>query len=96
MEENREEKIKVDAGTVTRTIVLFLTIINAILAITGKDKIKFTENDIYQCVSAILTVIVPLINWWENNAFTKSARKAEAYRKDLKREEKANDSKAKD
>lgn len=92
MDENREEKIKVDAGTVTRTIVLFLTIINAILAITGKDKIKFTENDIYQCVSAILTVIVPLINWWENNAFTKNARKAEKYRKNLDKKDREDNS----
>ena len=61
---------KIDAKTVTRTVVLALTIVNTILAISGKDKIP--------------------------NAFTRSARKAEAYRKDLKREEKANDSKAKD
>lgn len=87
---------KIDAKTVTRTVVLALTIVNTILAISGKDKIPFTENGIYEAVTAILTVIVPLWNWWENNAFTKSARKAEAYRKDLKREEKANDSKAKD
>ena len=38
---------KIDAKTVTRTVVLALTIVNTILAISGKDKIPFTENGVY-------------------------------------------------
>lgn len=83
-----ENTPKLDAMTITRTIVLILTLVNAVLAVMGKDKISFAENDIYEVVTAILTVIVPIWIWWQNNAFTKSARKAEKYRKDLKEKDK--------
>lgn len=83
-----ENTPKLDAMTITRTIVLILTLVNAVLAVMGKDKISFAENDIYEVVTAILTVIVPIWTWWQNNAFTKNARKAEKYRKDLKEKDK--------
>jgi len=83
-----ENTPKLDAMTITRTIVLILTLVNAVLAVMGKDKISFAENDIYEVVTAILTAIVPIWTWWQNNAFTKNARKAEKYRKDLKEKDK--------
>ena len=86
--EKKFDATKLDAGTITRPVVLILTLANAVLSILGKDKIDFAENDIYQFVTAILTVIVPVWTWWENNAFTKNARKAEDYRKNLNKKDK--------
>jgi len=85
--EKKVDVASLDAGTITRTVVLVLTLVNAVLSITGKDKIAFTDDQVYQVVSAILTVIVPIWTWWENNAFTRNARKAEKYRKDLNKKD---------
>lgn len=83
-----DDKLKLDAGTITRTIVLLLTMVNAVLALLGKDKIPFTENGIYEAVTVITTLGATIWAWWKNNAFTHNARKAEKYRKDLSKEEK--------
>lgn len=83
-----DDKIKLDAGTITRSIVLLLTMINAVLAMLGKDKIPFTENGIYEAVTVITTLGATIWAWWENNAFTLNARKAEKYRRRLEQEDK--------
>lgn len=78
---------KVDGGTIARTIILILTLVNTLLAVLGEEKIPVTENEVYEVVSAILAVAVPLWTWWKNNAFTRNARKAERYRKALDNDE---------
>lgn len=83
-----DKQLKLDAGTITRSIVLLLTMVNAVLAMLGKDKIPFTENGVYETVTVITTLGATIWAWWENNAFTHNARKAEQYRKDLNKEDK--------
>jgi len=70
-----ESKIKPD--TIARTIVLALALLNQCLAIMGKGTINITENDIYQVVSLIWTIVSAIIAWWYNNSFTKHARRAD-------------------
>ncbi len=82
-----DKKLKLDAGTITRSIVLLLTMVNAVLAMLGKDKIPFTENGVYETVTVLTTLGATIWAWWENNAFTHNARKAEQYRKDLNKED---------
>lgn len=86
-----DKKPKIDAGTIARSIILLLTLINAVLAFLGKDKIPFTEDGVYEWVTIISTIAATIWNWWENNAFTHNARKAEQYRKDLKSQGKNSD-----
>ena len=70
-----ESKIKPD--TIARTIILALALLNQCLAIMGKGTINITENDIYQVVSLIWTIVSAIIAWWYNNSFTKHARRAD-------------------
>lgn len=70
-----ESKIKAD--TIARTIVLALALLNQCLAIMGNGTINITENDIYQVVSLIWTIVSAIIAWWYNNSFTKHARRAD-------------------
>jgi len=70
-----ESKIKAD--TIARTIVLALALLNQCLAIMGKGTINIAENDIYQVVSLIWTIVSAIIAWWYNNSFTKHARRAD-------------------
>ena len=77
-------KHKVSPDTIARTIVLALALINQILAIFGKGTIDITENDIYQVVSIIFTIVSAIAAWWYNNSFTKHAIRADDYMKALK------------
>lgn len=71
------EKERVTKETIARTICLSLALINQILAIIGKERLPFAEDDIYQAVSLAATVITSLVAWWKNNSFTKEAIKAD-------------------
>lgn len=72
-------------GTIVRTIVLFLAIINQVLAIFGKSMIPIQEEDINLLVTTAWTVISAIIAWWENNSFTKEAIEADKVLEELKK-----------
>lgn len=74
----------VQANTIARTVVLFLALLNQVLATAGKGTIDIAENDIYQLGSLIATVIATVMAWWKNNSFSKDAIEADDYLKELK------------
>lgn len=76
------KEIKTD--TIVRTILLALAIINQILAILGKDKLPFTDDQVYQIVSLIATIVTSVVAWWKNNSFTQAALIADEEMKKLK------------
>ena len=76
--------MKVKADTIARTIVLFLALINQCLAVAGKEVLPFTNDEVYQLVSLIATLVTSAIAWWKNNSFTKPAIKADTYKDELK------------
>lgn len=77
-------KPQITSGTIARTIILVLALINQVLALAGKDKIPVVENDIYQVCSLAVTIVTSVWSWWKNNSFTKTAIKADEYKKALK------------
>lgn len=64
---------KISSGTVARTIVLILALINQVFAITGKGTIDIADETIYQLCSLGATVVASAVAWWKNNSFTKAA-----------------------
>ena len=76
--------VKID--TIVRTIVLILALVNQGLAIGGKEKLPFTEDEIYQAVSFVATLIASMWAWWKNNSFTKNAIEADHVLEKLKNE----------
>lgn len=80
------KEIKTD--TIVRTILLALAIINQILAIAGKDKLPFTDDQVYQAVSLIATIVTSVVAWWKNNSFTQAALAADEEMKELKAQSK--------
>lgn len=76
--------MKISADTIARTIVLFLAILNQILAILGKNRLEIAESDIYQIVTLIFTIGSAIWAWWKNNSFTQNALKADEFMKELK------------
>ena len=78
--------MKIKSDTIARTIVLALALLNQVFAITGKDVLPFTNDEIYQLVSLIATIITSGVAWWKNNSFTQNAIEADGYLEELRGE----------
>ena len=74
----------IKSDTIARTIILFLALLNQILAVAGKEILPFAEDDIYQIVSLLATFLSAVTAWWKNNSFTKAAIEADTYKDELK------------
>jgi len=72
------DNLHVSAGTVARTLVLVLAIINQILSACGKSPLPIESETLEQLVTAGFTTVAALIAWWKNNSFTTNALKADA------------------
>lgn len=79
--------MKVSKGTIVRTALLLLAIINNLLAIFGKAPLPITNEQLELIVSTIITVVMALINWWKNNSFTKAAIQGDMLKDRLKNAE---------
>lgn len=75
---------KISKGTIVRTILLVVSVINGVLALAGKSPLPFDEAAIEMVVSYGFTIIMAFLAWWKNNSFTKNARKADALLTKLK------------
>lgn len=80
--------MKVSAGTIARTIILALALINQVLTATGHNVINVSDEDINTLISTIFTVGAAIVAWWKTNGFTKAGIKGEQYIKELKAESK--------
>ena len=76
---------KITKGTVVRTIMLLIVVINMILKNTGKQPIEIAESDVYSTIEMVVSVAIILLSWWKNNSFTKNAQLADEYLQELKR-----------
>lgn len=76
--------MKVSAGTIARTIILALALINQILTATGHNVINISDENINTLISSVFTIVAAVIAWWKNNSFTSSAIEADGYMKELK------------
>lgn len=72
-------KKKIKKSTIVRTAVLAFALINQTLAISGHNPFPFSEEQVGQGVSMVLTVVASLCAWWKNNSFTQAAIKADEH-----------------
>ena len=89
----------VSKETLIRTGVLLVALVNSVLTMLNKNPLPFSDNEIYQGISAIFTVIATIWSWWKNNSFTSVAIKADEYVNALKHKdekEKTNEESAED
>ena len=75
---------KIPTETIIRAIVLFVTLVNTILTMSGKNALPFAEDELYAWLSAAATVAATLWAWWKNNSFTPEAITADEYLAELK------------
>lgn len=69
--------MKVTAGTIARTTVLAVSLVNLVLNAFGKNPLPFSDDEVYTGVSAMIAVAASVAAWWKNNSFTKAALKAD-------------------
>ena len=73
---------------ITRLVVLAILLINQTSVTLGWNPLPFSEDEIYQGVSAVATVIMAIYAWWRNNSVTKEAQAADEYLKKMKERKK--------
>jgi len=64
-------------GTIIRTGLLVLALINNTLALTGKSPLPIADEELTEVISYIFTVGTALVTWWKNNSFTAAAIEAD-------------------
>lgn len=66
--------MNITAGTLARTIILALALINQVLSATGHPVLPVEDAQIEALVTTGWTVVAALIAWWKNNSFTAAAK----------------------
>lgn len=66
-----------DMSTLARTGVLAVALLNQFLVLTGHNTLPFSEEEVTEGLTAVLTAAVSLWTWWKNNAFTQAALKGD-------------------
>ena len=76
--------MKITSGTIARTIILLLALVNKVLSVLGYKLIPIEDEQINEAVTLAWTIGSALIAWWKNNSFTKKAILADEYLHDMK------------
>lgn len=74
----------ITSGTIARTIILALALVNQLLSVTGHAVLPIEDAQVETLVSTIWTVVAACVAWWKNNSFTAAAIEADANRKEEK------------
>ena len=74
----------ISTGTIVRTLCLILALANQLLSAFGMSPLPIDNAQLEQLVTGLITVVAALVNWWENNSFTKEALAADELYKTLR------------
>ncbi|MBL3612351.1 phage holin [Bacillus sp. JHAA] len=76
---------KFDKGTVVRTVLLLIALINQTMLMFGKSSLDITEGQVnqladalYTAGSVIFTISTTLVAWFKNNYVTEKGHKQKA------------------
>ncbi len=78
--------MKISKGTIVRTILLLIAIINMGLQHFGIDVIKVDESEIASLVEYIIEIAIIVVGFWKNNSYTDEAIKADELLRRMKEE----------
>ena len=76
--------MNITSGTIARTIILVLALVNQILTAMGHSVINISDESINTLISTGFTIVTAIVAWWKNNSFTQSALKADEVMRELK------------
>ena len=76
--------MEISKGTIVRTIMLVVVIINLVLKHFGIDVINVEESQVLKFVEVLIEVGTIIVAFWKNNSFTDKAIKADNFLNQLK------------
>lgn len=76
--------MKITTGTIIRTIMIGIVVINLLLKAIGKPVLDIEEGTVAAWVEMIVEVAMVIVGFWKNNSFSKAAIKADEFLKGLK------------
>lgn len=79
--------MKISKGTIVRTILLLVAIVNMGLQHFGIDIIKVDEESVASIVEYIIQIAIIVVGFWKNNSYTEKAIEADKFLRDLKESE---------
>ncbi len=79
--------MKISKGTIVRTILLVITLLNMALQHFNIDIIKVDESEVASVVEYIIQIAIIVVGFWKNNSYTEKAIKADELLKKLKESE---------
>ncbi len=71
------EIMKISTGTLTRTVLLVLALVNQLLYIAGHSPIPIADEVVIEFISTGAVIVTSVYAWWKNNSFTQKAIKAD-------------------
>lgn len=78
--------MKISKGTIVRTIMIVLVIVNMILGRMGYDIIDVDENEVLEVVEILIEIAIIVVGFWKNNSYTEKAIRADEFLKGLREE----------
>ena len=78
--------MKISKGTIVRTVMLIIVVLNMILKHFGIDVINISENEVLSVLEMLIEIATIIVTFWKNNSFTQNAIKADEFLKTLKGE----------
>lgn len=76
--------MKISKGTIVRTVMLIIVLLNMILKHFGLDVINVSESEILSVLEMLIEIAIIIVTFWKNNSFTDKAIKADEFLKTLK------------
>ena len=76
-------KVKITKGTIIRTMVLAIVIINMILKQMGIDVINVSESQVADFIEMLISIATIIVAWWENNSVSQNAIRADMFLQQL-------------
>ena len=64
-----------DKGTLIRTVVLFIALLNQTLVMFGYSPLPIEDEQIENFISLLFTIAASLWAWWKNNYISKKGKR---------------------
>ena len=78
--------MKISKGTIVRTIMIVLVLVNMILQHMGLDVINVDESEVLTFVELLIEIAIIVVGFWKNNSYTENAIKADEFLQELREE----------
>lgn len=76
--------MKTDKAAIIRTVILVLSLFNIVLEKFGIKAIPIDNELVSETISVGLLLVSVISAWWHNNSFTREAKEADEFLKELK------------